>query len=311
MLDFKSLETFVWVATLGSFRRAADKLHTTQPAISQRIALLEDDLGVRLLERDKRSVTTTAKGRQLLEYAEQALRLRNELRLAIAGRNAMHGVLRLGVAETIVTTWLPRLIERVHVEHPRLALEIDVDISPNLRERLVAQDIDLAFLLGPVGAASVRNRPLWKLPMSFLASPRLALPPPPVPLAALAQHPLITFTRRTQPYVEIRELFSQRGLPPLRLHASASISTVVRMAADGIGIAVIPAVIAEAEIRAGSLCIVQTDATLSDLTFTASWPVTPDAEMAAEIASIAANIAAQDDSARRLLGPRSAQGAPS
>ncbi len=71
MLDFKSLETFVWVATLGSFRGAAAKLNTTQPAISQRIAQLEDEFGIRLLERTSRTVSPTEKGRELLVHAER------------------------------------------------------------------------------------------------------------------------------------------------------------------------------------------------------------------------------------------------
>ena len=52
MIDLRNLETFVWVAQLGGFRSAADKLNTTQPAISARIALLEDELGVKLFDRE-------------------------------------------------------------------------------------------------------------------------------------------------------------------------------------------------------------------------------------------------------------------
>src|SRR6185503_15131018 len=75
MIDFKTLETFMWVATLRSFRGAADKLNTTQPAVSQRIAQLEDFLGMRLLERDRRLVAPTRKGVELLGYAERLIRL--------------------------------------------------------------------------------------------------------------------------------------------------------------------------------------------------------------------------------------------
>eukprot|EP01035_Chromulina_nebulosa_P046462 gene46462-62940_t len=57
MVDFKAIETFLWVVKLGSFRGAAQKLNTTQPAISQRIAQLERDLGVRLLQRDRKRAT--------------------------------------------------------------------------------------------------------------------------------------------------------------------------------------------------------------------------------------------------------------
>ena len=79
MVDFKGLETFVWVATLGSFRGAAQKLHTTQPAISQRIAQLEGELGIKVLQRESRSVTPTPRGRALIVYAEKLLGLRAEM----------------------------------------------------------------------------------------------------------------------------------------------------------------------------------------------------------------------------------------
>ncbi len=59
MADFKALETFLWVVNLGSFRGAAHKLNTTQPAISQRIAQLEQEMGVRLLQRDGRVASPT------------------------------------------------------------------------------------------------------------------------------------------------------------------------------------------------------------------------------------------------------------
>src|SRR6202012_3794712 len=171
MADFKAIETFMWVVTLGSFRGAAQKLNTTQPAISQRIAQLEREVGVRLLQRDRRMVLPTPSGRQMMVYAEKLIGLRSEMMAEIGDRSAMRGVLRLGVAETIVYTWLPRLIKSVNTTYPNLSLEIEVDITPNLNARLQAQEIELAFMLGPLSASSVRNRVLCDYPIGFLASP--------------------------------------------------------------------------------------------------------------------------------------------
>src|SRR3954465_9304274 len=106
MTDFKALETFLWVVTLGSFRGAAQKLNTTQPAISQRIAQLEREMGVKLLQRDRRAALPTPSGRQMMVYAEKLIALRSEMLASIGDRSAMRGVLRLGVAETIVHTWV-------------------------------------------------------------------------------------------------------------------------------------------------------------------------------------------------------------
>ena len=175
MLDFRSIETFLWVVKLGSFRGAAQRLNTTQPAISQRIAQLEREMGVKLLNRDHRVASPTPSGRQMMVYAEKLIGLRSEMMAEVGDRSAMRGVLRLGVAETIVHTWLPRLVKSVNEAYPNLSLEIEVDITPNLSARLLAQEIELAFVLGPISTSAVHNRVLCDYEVGFLASPALDL----------------------------------------------------------------------------------------------------------------------------------------
>ena len=293
MVDFKNIETFVWVVTLGSFRGAAHKLNTTQPAISQRIAQLEDEMGVRLLQRDNRTVLPTPSGRQMMLYAEKLIGLRSEMLAAVRDRSAMRGVLRLGVSETIVHTWLSRLVKDVNTAYPNLSLEIEVDITPNLRARLLAQEIALAFLLGPLTAPTVRNRVLCDYPNGFLASPALKLGRKTMTAHDLAQFPIITFPRRTQPYELIRSLFNRSDLPSVRLHASASLATVIHMAIEGLGIAVIPTAIVENEIADGRLQLLKTDISIPSLTFSASWLASPDALAVELVAQIAVELAQQ------------------
>jgi DNA-binding transcriptional LysR family regulator len=298
MLDFRTLETFVWVANLRSFRRAADKLHTTQPAVSMRIAQLESLLGVRLLERDRRVVAPTEKGRELLSYAERALRLRAEMIEAVGDRSTMRGRVRLGVAETIVHTWLPDLIERVNEAYPNLELEIEVDISANLRDRLVAKDLDLAFLLGPIGNPGVHSRPLCSFPLAFVAAGRIRFDKGTVTLSDIARWPIITFSRNTQPYMILRELFERAGLRAT-IHASASLATVVRMALDGIGIALIPPAILESLVAERRLKRLRTRVELPSLNFVVSWPNALDSLAAQKVAEIALRVAREPRSAAR------------
>ncbi|MBN9594286.1 MAG: LysR family transcriptional regulator [Afipia sp.] len=295
MVDFKSIETFLWVVTLGSFGGAARKLNTTQPAISQRISQLETEMGVKLLQRDSRSVTPTPGGRQMMLYAEKLIGLRREMMAAVMDRSAMRGVVRLGVSETIVHTWLPKLVERVANSLPNLSLEIEVDITPNLRARLMAQEIDLAFCLGPWPASNVRNRVLCDYPISFVASPSLKLGEGPLTVQDLAKFAIITFPRKTQPYEIVRSLFNRPDLPSPRLHASASLATVIRMATDGIGIAVIPTAIVERELAEGQLQLLSTDLHVPALTFAASWLASPDTLATEMIADLAVKLAQSDE----------------
>ncbi len=298
MIDFKELETFLWVATLGSFRAAAAKLNTTQPAVSQRIAGLEQALGARVLSRQARAIAPTPRGRELLVYAEKLLRLRAEMLAAVGDVTTARGVLRLGVAETVVHTWLTPFLKAVNLCFPLLALEIEVDISPNLRERLRVQELDLAFLIGPLDAPNARALPLAAYPLAFISSPAIRWPRRPARIDEIARHPIVTFSRNTQPYAAVATLFDGPHMPQVRLHASASLATVVRMTRENMGVAVIPPAIVADELRRGQLRIVRCEAPLADLVFHASWIDSAASRTAAEVASIAVRTAGEHGGAR-------------
>ena len=292
MVDFKALETVTWVARLQSFKAAAAKLNTTQPAISVRIAQLEEELGSQLFDRSNRTIAVTPTGRQVLDYADRLLRLRAEMQHVVTDRSKTQGTFRLGVAETIVHTWLPAFLERMSNTYPKLALEIEVDISTHLRERLLLQQIDLAFLVGPISAPSVLQQPLCRLPVKFVASPLLKPGGAETSLEDIAQWPILTFARNTQPYVQVIELFSNPRLRPPRIYASSSLATLVRMALDSIGVAVIPPAIVSAEIKVGRLVELNTPACLPDLQFVAGWLGTPDRYTLEDIVALASEVAA-------------------
>ena len=272
MINLKSLETFYWVATLNSFHKAATKLHTTQSAVSHRISGLEDDLGVLLFERAARTIRLTPCGRTLLEYAERFLALESELISAIASPQTLSGVVRLGVAETIVHMWLTEFIERVHREHPGIVIDIVVDITPALRDGLRSGEIDMAFLLaGPVVDPDFVEAPLCRYPVDFLVSPDLDVGDGHLTPETLARFPIITLPKRTHPYITLRDAIATRDKPSPRIFANGSLSTIVKMAVDRIGIAVMPGAVARHEIEVGSLVVKESTLTLDDFVFSAAY----------------------------------------
>lgn len=291
-VDFKNLETFLTVATLGSFRKAAEQLHATQPAISQRISQLEESLGARLLVRESRTVTPTPRGRDALIYAEKLLALRAELINAVGETSAIEGSLRIGVAETIVHTWLPIFIQQVSTVFPRLSLEIEVDISPNLRERLLNREIDLAFLMEGFAVDPLSSKPLCSHRLAFIASPQLAPDDKPMTLHELARHPIMTFSRRTKPYKAVYDTFNQPDLPRVRINASASLATLVHMAEVGLGIAAIPPAIVRHHLKDGRLKQIETGITFPPVTFRAAWLPGIDSRATEKVAEIASDQAA-------------------
>lgn len=147
-MNLKQLETFIWVATLGSFRKTSTRLNTTQPAISARIAGLEDSLGCKLFERRSGSIVLTAMGQKVLPMAEKILLMSARLKEQASASDKLAGVLRLGVAETIVHTWLSDFLSRVHDNFPLVDIEISVDVTSNLRSDLMDRTLDMAFFVG-------------------------------------------------------------------------------------------------------------------------------------------------------------------
>jgi DNA-binding transcriptional LysR family regulator len=291
MPELRSLEVFYWVAKLRSFRGAAERLHTTQPAVSQRIASLEAEFGLKLFDRIARTVNLTPKGRELLDYAERMLRLRADMMRAVAAPATFSGLMRLGVSETIVHTWLARFIERVNAIYPGIILDIVVDVSPHLRDGLVAHELDLAFLLGPVSQPNMTNYDLCRYPLAFVVRSDIDLGPEPVPLARLIERPIITFPKTTRPYLMLREQLSRPDLAPARIFSNSSLSTIIKMTEDGIGVSAIPPVVIRRELDNGSLKLVRAEIALPDLAFTASLPITPDGLLADPVAQLAIEIA--------------------
>jgi DNA-binding transcriptional LysR family regulator len=290
MTDFRSLETFTWVANLRSFHGAAKKLNTTQPAVSMRIAQLEKELGAPLLVRDRRNVSLTEKGQLLLRYADKLIRDRAEMVEVIGDQLATRGIVRLGVSEGIVHTWLPVLIEQVHAAYPYLELEIEVDSSPRLHDRLATNDLDLALLLSRQGRSDTTEQALSSFPLAFIASTKIKFEKKIVPLREIASWPIITFSRDSRPYIILRELLEKHDLRTT-IHASTSLATVMRMALDGMGVAVFqPAALSDAATRS-RLRILKTDVALPHLHFIVSLPPKLNNFAAKKVAEIGVRVA--------------------
>jgi DNA-binding transcriptional LysR family regulator len=292
-LELRELEAFFWVATLRSFSRAADRLRTSQPTISARVASLEAHLAVKLLERGGRKVRMTPLGTEMLGYAERMLGLRSQAEDAVSGAAGLRGHLRLGTAETVVHTWLPHFIRELETRHPRLSVELTVDTTPNLREELVRGELDLAILLGPISEPTMHSRPISTYPLSLVAAPSLGLAGRELSLADLTPHLLITYSHRTRPTLALRELFRSSGLPQPRLIASTSLAANIRLAVDGVGPATLPELLVAREIADGRLHPLTVDFALEPLRFTVTYPRAPSDPLIAAAAELAREVAAK------------------
>ena len=170
-MNLRFIEAFVWVTRLHSFRAASEKLNTTQTAISARIASLESDFGVRLFERDKRTVTLTHSGEELLKYAEELLGISARMMEAVADRASYGGTISIGAIETVVYTWLPDLLRRLRDSFTKVRVEIHSYMTANLHDELLKGNIDLALTAQSLSNASVENRRICEFEMRWVTSP--------------------------------------------------------------------------------------------------------------------------------------------
>ncbi|WP_235507947.1 LysR family transcriptional regulator [Variovorax sp. Root434] len=188
---FKQLEAFLFSAKLQSFSAAAVKLHTTQSAISKRLAELEDSLGGPLLHRTSHGLELAHSGRELLPLAEEALRLWQRIEHDISLDKTLRGTFRVGVTELIAMTWLTRLIQLLQKLHPEVTLEPVVDAGLTLFERLEANKLDLSIMPGTFWGQAFESIKVGQVDQAWIASPRLSIPQRALKPHEFADYPVI------------------------------------------------------------------------------------------------------------------------
>ena len=170
-LDNFRLVVFRTVAEQLSFRKAAEELYLTQPAVSLQIKALEEDLGTQLFDRTGRHIKLTAAGRVLLEYAEQvnALLVQAEHELAaLSGNHA--GQLALGASSTIAQYVLPHLLGEFCRQHPRVHPTLISGNTERIVDAVQSQKIALGLIEGPARSRDVKTEPFLKDELVLIVS---------------------------------------------------------------------------------------------------------------------------------------------
>ncbi|HEX3086114.1 MAG TPA: LysR family transcriptional regulator, partial [Pyrinomonadaceae bacterium] len=145
-MDINHLEVFLAVAQERSFSRAAESLHRTQPAVSQAIRRLEDELGEALFDRSSKDGTLTAAGRVLLDFSQQMLNLRHHAHAAIRELRDLHrGKLVLGANEYTVMSLL-RLIPIFRARHPHIKIEIKRSLASRIPGEIIGRDVEIGVV---------------------------------------------------------------------------------------------------------------------------------------------------------------------
>jgi len=257
-MEIDQLTTFVAVATVGGFHRAAETLRVSQPAVSARIKALEDSLGSPLFARSRSELTLTEAGRILRPYAEQLLKTASQARQAVHElKPASGGPLQIAAALSISVYFLPDVLKRFQRAHPKVIIAIRPGHSKEVLEMVLNEEAEIGLarsLQHPmIETISLRDDPLLLVahPVQGPTRARHAR------LEQVAAWPLIFYERGSSDWTLTHSLFRRAGLVPNIAFEVDTIETAKRMVERDLGSAFLPQLAVGREIRAGKLLAIK------------------------------------------------------
>ena len=273
------LRIFREVAAQMSFRKAAEVLHLSQPAVSQQVRALEEEAGARLFDRDGNHIALTEAGRVLLGFAASAAELIEEARTALAALNhVVRGELRLGASTTIAQYILPRVLGAFHRQHPQVHLSLISGNTERIVEAVVAGKVALGIIEGPAMRRGLRAEALMRDRLVLIAGaqaagandtrparlrqprlPRTSSVPVAMPVAALASVPLLLRERGSGSRRVIERALAKAGLPLKTLRVAMELDSteaIVSAVEAGLGVGFVSESAIGKELRLNTLRVV-------------------------------------------------------
>jgi DNA-binding transcriptional LysR family regulator len=257
-MELHPLRVFLTVAGERSFSRAAEKLLRTQPAISLSIQRLESELGEQLIDRSAKDLLLTDAGRIVLDYARRYENLQGDLENALAElRDKSAGRLTIGANESS-TLYLLDHIERYRRKYPRITVQVRRSLSSRIPTELIDGDLELGILGYDPEDDRVITRVIYTDHLAFIVSPehRLAKRTE-ISITELGDETFIAHNV-VSPYraLVIREF--QRAKVPLRMDLEVpTVEAIRKMVQRNQGVAFLPRMVVEEEVRQGIVCEVR------------------------------------------------------
>lgn len=256
-LDIRHLRTFVTIAHLGSLTKAAETLHVTQPAISGQLKSLEEELGMKLLNRGATSMVLTPAGSDLLVKAEKTLEAFGEfLECARSQHGQVGGHLALGVVMfDPVDMRVGAFVREITDRFPGIKLNLQIGRNSSFKESVITGRLDGAIALSRGYDPRVTETLLKKVKFSVVAPRRWPLPEGEALLPVLATLPWIR-TRAGSPHNEmVTEILSARGIKPIETVEADHEAVIQSLVVAGIGVGLLRDELAQREARAGNVVV--------------------------------------------------------
>lgn len=256
LMDTKQLMTFKLAAENLNFTQTAKVLNFAQSSVTSQVKALEAELGTRLFERLGKRLILTDEGRKFKGYADKMIALAKEAEGAVSGSSEPIGTIVIGAQESQCTYRLPPVLVKFKSQYPRVKLVFQpANSDGETRARLMDGVLDIAFItdvLKPGNAVTVE--PLVKEDMKMVSSPDHPLLTKHTVLPADLEQETLLLTQLGCSYrVILEEIFLDAGVYPHSIVEFVSIEAMKQCVVSGLGIAVLPAMAVEREIKAGRL----------------------------------------------------------
>mgnify|MGYP006292104977 FL=1 len=257
-LNLRQLRIFYSVSQEKSMSATAEKLHITQPAISQTIANLEQDLNVKLFERLNRRLVLTNTGQILLDYSTRILNLVEEAEQTINDINNLEqGTLRIGASMTIGTYLLPDIINKFHKQYPQLEIKFAIDNTEVIEKMVLENEIDLGLVEGPTPNENIIREAFFNDQLLLICAKNH-------PWAAkdkitaqnLKNEPFIMREKGSGTREVIANTLAQHQLDYTIYHTLNNIEAIKKAVISNIGISILPKISIQQELDAKQLAIV-------------------------------------------------------
>ncbi|WP_094602921.1 HTH-type transcriptional regulator CynR [Sporomusa silvacetica DSM 10669] len=239
-MDMRKLQYFLAIAEEGQITKAAKRLYIAQPPLSQQLKLLEDELGVRLIERSgSRKIKLTAAGQALRIRAEQMMELSNKTVKELKDiEEGSQGTLPIGITTSWDATFLPKKINTFHEQYPGVSFQVWEGDSKKIEELLHSGVVEIGITRIPADLETYQSVALPDEPIVAAFNPEAAyaVTTGSVRLVELADKPLIICYR----HEALLNYYREVGLEPMILCRHNDVRSMLAWAAAGLGIAIVP-----------------------------------------------------------------------
>jgi DNA-binding transcriptional LysR family regulator len=255
-LNLHLLRMFATVVRCGSFSKAAEILNVSQPAISKGVRDFELQVGCRLLNRSPKGVLPTPEGLALSRRAEALFAVERAAEEELSALRGLHnGSLRIGASTTIATYMIPRYLGAFHRAYPGIELHLVSANTRDIAEQMLAQDIDIGLVEGPVDDRNLAAVPWRTDVMKLIAAPDHAFARAVAPIDPKLIENEVLIVR--EPGSGSREVVTQalaaHGIEPVRTLEIGSTAAIKQVVAAGLGVAIVSVVTVKDQVQLGRL----------------------------------------------------------